>query len=71
MPDPFDYQWLSELLANPERWTDEELSAVRLMIADQQQAIEGLHPKDLKGRRSAQALIDQMEAALRSHLAQR
>jgi hypothetical protein len=71
VPDSFDYAWLGELLAHPERWTDEELSTVRLMIADQQRAIESVHPKDFKGRRSARALANELEAALQAHLAQR
>jgi hypothetical protein len=71
VPDSFDYEWLRELLAHPEGWTDEELSTVRLMIANQQRSIESMHPKDLKGRRSAQAVVDQLKTALLAHLARR
>ena len=71
MPDGSDYQWLAELVAHPERWTDADLSSVRLMIATQRRAIEGLHPKDGAGRRSAQTLVEALERALQTSLARR
>jgi hypothetical protein len=71
MPDDFDYQWLRDLLARPEKWTEDDASAVRLMIANQEQAIAAMHPKDTDGRRSAQGVVDELTAALRTYLAGR
>ena len=71
MPDSFDYEWLGELLARPDRWTHEEATAVRRMIEDQAFAIETEHPKDVEGKRSKQAILDEMVAALRVYVAGR
>ena len=71
MPDDVDYQWLGELLAHPERWTVEDLSSVRMMIANQKRALADLHPTDFRGSRSAQSVVDELEAALQTYLAQR
>jgi hypothetical protein len=38
------------------------------MIANQRRALEDLHPKDVHGRRSAQRVLDELEAAVRTHL---
>lgn len=71
MPDDVDYEWLHDLVAHPERWNDEDEASARLMIANQRQAIKGLHAKDVEGRRAAQAVVDQLEAALNAYLAGR
>jgi hypothetical protein len=71
MPDDADYQELGELLAHPERWTDEDVASVRFMIANQQRAVAGMHPKDGKGRRSAQSVVAELEAALQTYLSRR
>jgi hypothetical protein len=71
VPDDSDYEWLGWLLVHPEKWTNEDLSAVRFMIVNQRRAVEDTHPKDEKGRRSAQAVVDEQEAALRKHVAGR
>ena len=69
MPDDLDYAWLGWLLANPDGWTDADLSAAESLIANQRRALEDLHPNDVKGRSSAQDLLDRLEAALRAHRA--
>jgi hypothetical protein len=69
VPDSSDYEWLGELLARPDRWTAEEAKMVRRMIEDQALAIEAEHPKNLEGRRSKQAVLDEMVAALRVYIA--
>jgi hypothetical protein len=71
MPDDIDYAWLRELLAHPGRWTEDDTASVRLMLETQRRALNDLHEKDESGRRSAQQLIDQLDAALRAHLAAR
>jgi len=70
VPDDLDYEWLGWLTTNPNDWTDEDLSAARFMIANQKRVLAELHPKDVKGRRTAQSVLDVLEAALRTHLAQ-
>jgi hypothetical protein len=70
VPDDFDYAWLRWLIAHPSEWTSEDLAAVRFLIEEQRRALGELHAKDADGRRSAQVLLDQLELALRSHLAQ-
>ena len=69
MPDDLDYEWLGRLISSPDDWTDEDLSAARSMIANQRRGLAELHPKDVKGHRSVQGVIDELEAALRTHLA--
>jgi hypothetical protein len=69
VPDDLDYEWLGWLTTNPDDWTDEDLSAARFLIANQKRVLEELHPKDVKGRRTAQNVLDVLEAALRTHLA--
>jgi hypothetical protein len=71
MPDDSDYQWLGELLAHPDRWTRDDLAAVRLIIDNQKRALVGLHAKDVKGKRLAQGVVDELEAALQVYLAYR
>jgi hypothetical protein len=71
MPDDVDYGWLRELLAHPDRWTDDDAASVRVMIENQRRALNDAHPKDDRGRRSSQELIDQLESALKAHLATR
>jgi hypothetical protein len=67
VPDTADYQWLGWLIAHPEKWTKSDLAAVRSMLADQKRAVEDMHPKDDKGRRSLQGVVDELEAAVRTY----
>ena len=69
MPDTEDYEYLGRLLDHPEKWGEDDLSAVRDMIVNQRRAFEGLHPEDIKGQRSQRELIDRLESAVRSYLA--
>jgi hypothetical protein len=67
VPDTSDYEWLGWLVAHPEEWTKSDLAAARSLLADQRRAVEGAHPKDVKNRRSLQAVVDQLETALRTY----
>jgi len=71
MPDAVDHDWLRELLAQPDRWTEDDASSVRLMIANQRDTLAAMHPQDARGRRSAQELVERLESALEAHLALR
>jgi hypothetical protein len=65
VPDTVDYEWLGWLVAHPEQWTRSDLAAARSMLADQRRAVENAHPN--KGRRPLQAVVDQLETALRTY----
>jgi hypothetical protein len=69
VPENQDYEWLGRLVDNPEKWTEDDLAAVQFMIETQKRAIADSHPEDEQGRRSYQDVVDQLEAALRAHLA--
>ena len=71
MPDDSDYEWLGWLVEHPEKWSKEDLSAARSMLANQKRVLAGAHPKDHKGRRSAQESVEGLEAAIQSYLARR
>ena len=71
MPDDSDYAWLGWLMDHPEKWTDNDLSSARSMVSNQMLAIRDMHPKDVKGRKSSQEVVDRLEAAIRVHLARR
>jgi hypothetical protein len=71
VPDDSDYQWLGRLIADPKRWSKDELSAMQSMIADQKLALAALHAEDAKTRRSYSELIEQMEGAVRAHITSR
>jgi hypothetical protein len=68
LPDDDDYEWLSWLMNHPEEWTDKDLSSARSLISNQTDAIETMHPKDLKRRASAQRVVDGLEAAIDAYL---
>jgi hypothetical protein len=65
--DNQDYEWLGWLVAHPEAWTRDDLATARSIIEDQERAIRDSQPRDEKSRRSYQALIDELEAAIRRH----
>jgi hypothetical protein len=69
VPDNEDYQWLGWLVSHPDEWTDDDLSTARSLIVDQRRAIEESQPLDAKTLRSMQEVVDQLEAAVRAHLA--
>jgi hypothetical protein len=69
VPDGEDYQWLAELTSHPDRWTTEDARSIRLMIATQKRALVDLHPLDRRGRESARAVLEKLEAALDAYLA--
>jgi hypothetical protein len=71
VPDDSDYEWLGWLVNHPEKWTESDLSSVRDLIAHQKRAMGAMHPRDEKGRRSAQKVIEELEAAIEEHLSQR
>jgi hypothetical protein len=69
VPDNQDYEWLGWLVSHPEEWTKHDLATARSMIVDQRRAIEDSSPLDVKTLRSMQEVVDQLEAAVRAHLA--
>lgn len=69
MPDNQDYEWLGWLVSHPQEWTADDLATARSMIVDQRRAIAESHPLDVKTLRSMQEVVDQLEAAVRTHLA--
>jgi hypothetical protein len=68
MPDKEDYEYLGWLMDHPEMWSKDDLSNARFIIANQKRSIAELHPKDVRGRRSQQEVVDRLEAAVQAHL---
>jgi hypothetical protein len=69
VPDDADYDALRWLIENPERWSAAELETAETLVEHQRRAVEEVHPKDLRGRRDRQALVDRLEAAVRTYRA--
>jgi hypothetical protein len=67
VPDDIDYEWLARLIAHPDEWPADDLTAAEQIVADQTLTIEESHPRDVEGRRAKQALIDELEAAIAAH----
>lgn len=58
----------SSSTVRPNRWTEDDASSVRLMIANQRRTIAEMHPKDIKGKESAKAVLVELETALQRYL---
>lgn len=67
MPDNADYAWLEQFLAASATWSEDNLATARSMLENQRRAVEEAHPRDVRGRRSLQEVVDLLEAAIRRH----
>ena len=64
MPDNEDYERLAWLVNHPRNWTDSDAATARWLVANQRSAVDAMHPNDVRGRQSAQKVIDELEAAI-------
>jgi hypothetical protein len=60
VPDDLDYEWLGWLIADPEAWSTNDLASAEAVVADQKRAIGEEHPKDVRGRKAKQDLVDRL-----------
>ena len=67
MPDDLDYAWLGWLVEHPGEWTAADLAVAEALVASQTRAVEERHPKDNRGRESAQEVVDALESAVRTY----
>ena len=66
VPDDFDYTWLGEFLGNAPKWSTEDVSTARWLLAKQRQALEDARPPDRQTRERLRGVVDALEQTSRS-----
>jgi hypothetical protein len=71
MPDEFDYAWLAWLIHHPMDWSAEDAEKAEFVLNVQREDLATVHPRDVRGERSKQKLVRELEAAIATYRSSR
>jgi hypothetical protein len=71
VPDDVDYEWLTQLLANPEVWSDKDVRAVAFLMQQNQGSLAEIPAHHFRARRTLEHSIRELQEALDRYEASR